>query len=64
MNSCFIKQYGKTLKNLYVSYYDNRAIIDVVNPDSQDTIRIDFDTNLKNISIKKNDNFIGSVTLS
>lgn len=56
--------YGKTLKNLYVSYYDNRAIIDVVNPDSQDTIRIDFDTNLKNISIKKNDNFIGSVTLS
>nr|DAT28809.1 MAG TPA: hypothetical protein [Caudoviricetes sp.] len=55
---------GKSIKNLSAIYYDNRAILDITDLKTQDVIRIDFDTNLKNISVKKNGKFVGSTTLS
>lgn len=55
---------AQNIKVLSAVYYNNRAILDVTNPKTQDKIRIDFDTNLKNISIKMNGNYVGKVNLS
>ena len=45
-------------------YYENRALIHVLDALTQDNIRIDFDTNIKTITIQKNGENVGIVKMS
>ena len=46
-----------------IQYYQNRALIYVIDNSTEDTIRIDFNSIAKTISLEKNGNSVGMIQL-